>query len=173
MPASCIQFHPEQNNDTLEGQVSFPDVWRRMDTFLCSSSGGAGPLASKEPDVALVHLFLVCIFSGCFSTTNVVSLWDGKLRGNSDHVSYQLCLTITEWLSTRKLGMGHSFRGLGFSKLMISGLVTRGWLQQGGETRCPDTNILASLHTRKTHTQEPSEIVSVWGQKSTLSIQPK
>lgn len=74
MPASCIQFHSEQNNDTLEWQVSSPDVWRRMETFLCSSSGGAGLLASKKPDVALVHLFLVCIFSGCLSTTNVFSL---------------------------------------------------------------------------------------------------
>lgn len=154
MPTSCIQFHPEQNNDTLEGQVSFPDVWRRMDTFLCSSSGGAGPLASKEPDVALVHLFLVCIFSGCFSTTNVVSLWDGKLLGNSDHVSYQLCLTITEWLSTRKLGMGHSFRGLGFSKLMISGLVTRGCsreVKQDVQTPTFLPVLIPEKHTPKSH----------------------
>lgn len=111
MPASCIQFHPEQNNDTLEGQVSSPDVWRRMETFLCGRSGRASLVASKEPDVALVHLFLVCIFSGCLSITNVVSLWDGKLLENGDHVCLQLCLTITERLSIRKLGTGHTLGG--------------------------------------------------------------
>lgn len=94
------------------------------------------------------------------------SLWDAKLLEHRHHVSHwHYLMTITEWLSIRKLRPRHHFRGLSFSRLMISWLRTGGWLKQ---TEMP-VNVLLHLLQERSPAQVLPEAVPVWGQKNSLT----
>lgn len=94
------------------------------------------------------------------------SLWDAKLLDHRHHVSHQCYLmTVTEWLSIRKLRPRHYFRGLSFPRLMISWLRTGGWLKQTEML----VSVLVHLLQERSPAQVPPEAVTVWEQKNSLT----
>lgn len=152
----------------------FPRCGRGMQTFLCSSYGRAGFVVSKGLDVALIHLFFFfCLYIFWVFVHNNCGLSE---MVNSWRIATMCFTSFAWWLSlsdsVRELGTGLYFRGLSFSRLMISWLMASGWFKQGGRTRCPDTNIRTNPPPRKARTWEPPEVVPVWVQKTILSIQP-